>query len=200
MDSYINQDDKLRDFLAENGKAIALGLVIGLAAVVAWHFWQKHQTGQAQTVSAQYQRLSEAATDKNSSELADFAKQNVNSYGAFAAMSLAKQAVDKKQYSQAIQWLTTATEQTKDENLLSLIRLRLARVQLQAKQADAALATLALVKAPSWQAMVSNLRGDAWLAKGDNQQARTAYQAGLTTDASPALFNLMKMKLNDLAG
>lgn len=61
---------------------------------------------------------------------------------------------------------------TSDENLKAVINLRLARVQLQLKQADAALKTLDAVKGEGWTAIVADLRGEALLSKGDKRRAQ----------------------------
>jgi predicted negative regulator of RcsB-dependent stress response len=52
--------------------------------------------------------------------------------------------------------------------------MRLARVQLQMKQADAALKTLDSIKGEGWTAIVADLRGEILLSKGDKQGARAA--------------------------
>ena len=64
--------------------------------------------------------------------------------------------------------------------------MRLARVQLQMKQADAALKTLDSIKGEGWTAIVADLRGEILLSKGDKQGARAAWEAGVKSDASPA--------------
>ena len=55
--------------------------------------------------------------------------------------------------------------------------MRLARVQLQMKQADAALKTLDSIKGEGWTAIVADLRGEILLSKGDKQGARAAWEA-----------------------
>ncbi len=80
-----------------------------------------------------------------------------------------------------------------------MINLRLARVQLQLKQADAALKTLDAVKGEGWTAIVADLRGEALLSKGDKRRARSAWEAGVNSDASPALSEMMQMKINNLS-
>ncbi len=57
--------------------------------------------------------------------------------------------------------------------------MRLARVQLQMKQADAALKTLDSIKGEGWTAIVADLRGEILLSKGDKQGARAAWEAGV---------------------
>lgn len=76
-----------------------------------------------------------------------------------------------------------------------MINLRLARVQVQLKQADAALKTLDTIKGEGWAAIVADLRGEALLSKGDKQGARSAWEAGVKSDVTPALSEMMQMKL-----
>ncbi len=77
--------------------------------------------------------------------------------------------------------------------------MRLARVQLQLKQPDAALKTLDAVKGEGWTAIVADLRGEILLSKGDKQGAKAAWKAGAKSDASPALSEMMRMKINNLS-
>ena len=37
------QVDALRRFFAENGKALAVGVVLGIGALVGWRYWQSHE-------------------------------------------------------------------------------------------------------------------------------------------------------------
>ncbi len=79
-----------------------------------------------------------------------------------------------------------------------MLNLRLARVQLQQKQAEAALKTLDAVKGEGWSAIIADIRGEALLSKGDKQGARDAWSKGIASDASPALKQMMQMKMNNL--
>jgi predicted negative regulator of RcsB-dependent stress response len=80
-----------------------------------------------------------------------------------------------------------------------MINMRLARIQVQLKQQDAALKTLDSVKGDGWAAIVADLRGEALLSKGDKQGARTAWENGVKNNASPALSEMMQMKINNLS-
>ena len=77
--------------------------------------------------------------------------------------------------------------------------MRLARVQLQLKKPDEALKTLDGIKGEGWVAIVADLRGEILLNKGDKQGARAAWEAGVKSDASPALSEMMRMKINNLS-
>lgn len=205
MEVYSNeneQTDALRNFFANNGKALAIGVVIGIAALGGWRYWSSHQDDTAKTVSAQYQQLTSAmqAGKPETLEAVDrFASENSNTYGALAAMDLAKQYVDAGQLDKAATLLQNGLKDTKDANLQAVINLRLARIQLQQNQADASLKTLDGVKGDGWTAIVADIRGEALLTKGDKQGARDAWSKGVESDASPALKQMMQMKMNNLS-
>ncbi|MEN4657229.1 YfgM family protein [Pantoea agglomerans] len=205
MEVYSNeneQTDALRNFFANNGKALAIGVVIGIAALGGWRYWSSHQDDTAKTVSAQYQQLTSAMQTGKPETLEAvnrFASENSNTYGALAAMDLAKQYVDAGQLDKAATLLQNGLKDTKDANLQAVINLRLARIQLQQNQADAALKTLDGVKGDGWTAIVADIRGEALLTKGDKQGARDAWSKGVESDASPALKQMMQMKMNNLS-
>ena len=205
MEVYSNENEQteaLRNFFTSNGKALAIGVVIGIAALGGWRYWSTEQDDSAKTVSAQYQQLTtamQAGKPETLEAVNRFASENSNTYGALAAMDLAKQYVDAGQLDKAAALLQNGLKDTKDANLQAVINLRLARIQLQQNQADAALKTLDGVKGDGWTAIVADIRGEALLAKGDKQGARDAWSKGVESDASPALKQMMQMKMNNLS-
>ncbi|KAA8671258.1 YfgM family protein [Pantoea dispersa] len=205
MEVYSNENeqvDALRRFFANNGKALAVGVIVGIAALGGWRFWSSHQEGTDKAASAQYQQLTSAMqADKPQTleAVASFASENNNTYGALAALDLAKQYVAANQLDKAITLLQSGLKDTKDANLQAVINLRLARIQLQQNQADAALTTLNNVKGDGWTAIVADIRGEALLSKGDKQGARDAWSKGAESQASPALKQMLQMKMNNLS-
>jgi predicted negative regulator of RcsB-dependent stress response len=205
VEVYSNENeqvDALRRFFANNGKALAVGVVIGIAALGGWRYWSSHQQDSAKTVSAEYQKVTramQAGKPETLEAVNTFASENSNTYGALAALDLAKQYVDSNQLDKAATLLQNGLKDTKDANLQAVINLRLARIQLQQNQADAALKTLDSVKGDGWTAIVADIRGEALLSKGDKQGARDAWSKGVESDASPALKQMMQMKMNNLS-
>ncbi|QFS59653.1 tetratricopeptide repeat protein [Pantoea dispersa] len=205
MEVYSNENeqvDALRRFFANNGKALAVGVIVGIAALGGWRFWSSHQEGADKAASAQYQQLTSAMQADKPQTLeaaASFASENNNTYGALAALDLAKQYVAANQLDKAITLLQSGLKDTKDANLQAVINLRLARIQLQQNQADAALTTLNNVKGDGWTAIVADIRGEALLSKGDKQGARDAWSKGAESQASPALKQMLQMKMNNLS-
>jgi predicted negative regulator of RcsB-dependent stress response len=196
------QVDALRRLFAENGKALAVGVVLGIAAWVSWRYWQNYQSVDLMTASQSYQEANDRLASGNPDDVAaaeKFIQANSNSYGVLTALQLAKHFVEQNNFAKAEQKLVQAQSQTKDDNLLSQINLSLARVQLQKKKWDHALKTLDEVKDTGWAALAQDMRGNVLLAKGDTQGAREAYRKGLESNASQALEMLLRIKLNNLS-
>ncbi|HDZ8009975.1 TPA: YfgM family protein [Citrobacter amalonaticus] len=205
MEIYENENDQvdaIKRFFAENGKALAVGVILGVGALVGWRYWNSHQTESARSASLSYQTVVSSLSAGKAEDLSaaeKFAADNKNTYGALASMELAQQFVDQNQLEKAAVQLQQGLAATSDENLNAVITLRLARVQVQLKQADTALKTLESVKGEGWAAIVADLRGEALLSKGDKQGARSAWEAGVKSNASPALSEMMQMKINNLS-
>ena len=205
MEIYENENeqvDALKRFFAENGKALAVGVILGIGALVGWRYWTGHQDESVRAVSLDYENAGSALRADKPETLSaaeKFAADNKNTYGAFASLELAQQYVDKNDLNKAVALLQQGLAAASDENLKAVINVRLARVQVQLKQPDAALKTLESIKGEGWTAIVADLRGEALLSKGDKQGARTAWESGAKSNASPALSEMMQMKINNLS-
>ncbi|TCV92237.1 YfgM family protein [Biostraticola tofi] len=206
MEIYSSENEQrevLRRFFADNGKALVIGVVIGIGALVGWRVWHSHQNDVMMNASASWQQVNAGLAQDGSQKSVDaaeaFAREHDNNYGALTSMSLARHFVDKGDFKAAEQQLQKALTQTKEDNLQTLINLRLARVQLQTKNTDAALKTLDSVKHEGWLALAEDIRGDAEALKGNNQAARAAYEKALKANPPQALVALLRMKLNNLS-
>ncbi|MFT2796396.1 MULTISPECIES: YfgM family protein [Serratia] len=205
MEVYTTENEQLdavRNFFAENGKALVVGVVLGIGALVGWRYWQSNQISSMMAASQSYQQVDVALASGKAEDVAaaeKFIQANDNSYGVFAALDLAKHFAQQGDFAKAEQQLVVAQSHAKDENLLALVNLRLARVQMQEKKLDEALKTLDGVKGEGWMAMMQDVRGDVLLAKGDSKGAREAYSKGIESNASQALAAVMRMKLNNLS-
>ena len=114
-----------------------------------------------------------------------------------ALFEKAKIAAENQDFVQAESVLKEALAQANDEVLSAVSALRLAAVQLQQKQFDAALQTLGGVKGEAWNSRKSLLVGDIQLAKGDKAAAQQAYQQA-KQGASQTEQQLIQVRLNNL--
>jgi len=206
VEVYSNENeqvDALKGFFAQNGKALAIGVIIGIGALAGWRYWSSQQDNGSRETSAAYQQVSTALDGSKPATLdaaAKFVSSNSNTYGALASLDLAKRYVDNNQLDKAALQLETGLKATKDADLQAVLNLRLARIQLQQKQADAALKTLDAIKGDGWTAIIADVRGEALLSKGDSKGAREAWSKGIGSNASSALKEMLQMKMNNLPG
>ncbi|NDL65746.1 YfgM family protein [Acerihabitans arboris] len=206
MEVYSSENEQreaLGRFFADNGKALIIGVVIGIAALVGWRYWHNHQNDAMMASSASWQQVNTALTRDAPQPAVDaaqkFADVNDNNYGALTSMDLARFYVDNGNFAAAQKQLEKALTQTREENLQALINIRLARVQIEAKNVDGALKTLEKDTHAGWSALVEDARGDAQVIKGNNQAAREAYDKALKANPPQALQALLRMKLNNLS-
>ena len=58
MEIYENEHDRVdavKRFFAENGKALVVGVILGVGALVGWRYWNNHQADSARGSSLNYE-------------------------------------------------------------------------------------------------------------------------------------------------
>ena len=101
---------------------------------------------------------------------------------------------------QAIESLESTIENTNDDYLAMVARVRIARLLVSSGRNDEALAILDSVEPGNFSARFSEIRGDIYFAQGDAENARNAYLDALNSDQSEFVDRgLIQMKIDDLA-
>ncbi|WP_343291180.1 YfgM family protein [Vibrio harveyi] len=199
-DTEEQQVEAIKDWWKENGKAVIIGAVVGLGGLFGWRYYQDSVIQASEAASQSYTTVMNSLQTKGADAQADiqaFIDSNkVKEYSVLAALQLAKVQVDAKDLSAALEQLKWAQSNTKDAALTPLISYRIARIEAEMGNFDAANAELGKVTDAAWTGRIAELRGDIALRQGDKEAAYTAYtEAQQAADASPAL----QMKLDDLA-
>lgn len=196
------QVEAIKNWWKENGTAVIFGAVVGLGGLWGWRYYNDAKIEAQEVASAAYTKamdeLAAKGLDAASDTQAFIDANKDNNYAALAAMMLAKSAVEAGEFKQAEQQLKWIKQNKASDVLLATVNLRLARVQSQLTEYDAAIATLAEIKAEAFQAKASEVKGDIYMLQGNAEQARTAYQAAVAAGGAvnnPAL----QIKLDDLA-
>jgi len=96
-----------------------------------------------------------------------------------AELALARVNVEAAELDEAIKRLRQVMNDSKDDELKHIARVRLARVQLAQGKPDDALATLNGDKAGAFEPKYTEVRGDILLAKGDKAGALAEYKKAL---------------------
>ncbi|ENM4035592.1 TPA: tetratricopeptide repeat protein [Vibrio parahaemolyticus] len=199
-DTEEQQVEAIKDWWKENGKAVIIGAVVGLGGLFGWRYYQDTVIQASETASQSYttamNTLQEKGVDAQSDVQAFIESNEVKEYSVLAALQLAKAQVEAKDFAAALEQLKWAQSNTKDAALSPLISYRIARIETEMGNFDAANTELGKVTDTAWAGRIAELRGDIALRQGDKDAAYAAYtEAQQAADASPTL----RMKLDDLA-
>jgi predicted negative regulator of RcsB-dependent stress response len=100
-------------------------------------------------------------------------------YADQSDLVLARAAVELRKLDEAAQHLRLVMDGSKDAELRSVARARLARVLIEQAKYDDAVALLGIADAGPYAALYHELRGDAYAGKGDAGSARREYDEAL---------------------
>ena len=202
MEHEDQQVEQIKQFLREYGIWIGAGVVIGLGSLFGWRAYQSAQLETQQTRTAAYQQISEQLQDGDAESL-QAAQTQISELGGshalVARLQLAQQLVQNGDLEQAASVLADAQEDAGDATLRAIVTTRLARVYLALGQYEQGLQALNQSLPASFNAQVSEVRGDIYYAQGNTEQARQAYQTAVDLgggQSSPTL----QMKFENLAG
>jgi predicted negative regulator of RcsB-dependent stress response len=176
------QLDALKAFWKQYGNAITWLLIAVLGAYAAWNGWQYWQRDQGVKAGAMFEELERAAiageVDKAGRIFGDLKERFPRTaYAQQGGLIAARVQFDKGQADAARASLAWVAETGVEEEMRSVARLRLAALQAEAKQFDEALKTLDAAKAPAFEGLVADRRGDVLMLQGKKDEARAAYQA-----------------------
>lgn len=202
--------EELKSFWNSYGKPIFIGVLLAIAIVSVWKFWENHQITNKVKEAQNYQLLifamSQPLDKVNEADVISIADQlqkaNPDSYYAqYAKFYLAKLAVSQNKLDDAAKALKAILDKPADAALAELSRERLVRVLLAQNKPDEA---FALLQAPVEKEFVTTreeLKGDVLLKQSKIDQAREAYKAALAAAEADKLGNqlIIKLKLNNLA-
>ena len=175
------QLDQLKAFWKQYGNLITWVITLVLAGFAAWNGWTWWQRDQAVKASAMYEELDRAVqaadADKAGRVFTDLKdRYPKTTYTAQAAMQAAKLQYDKGQAEAARASLAWAADNAADDEYRDLARLRLAGLQMEAKQFAEAAKTLDAVKLPDFAALQADRRGDLFVLQAKPDLARAEYQ------------------------
>ena len=174
------QVDALKAFWAQYGNLIMWTVTLLLAAFAGYNYWMKLERDKAATAGTMYGQVQAAAAAGDAKRAAQVfgdmkAKAPKTTYAQLGALLTAKVQADKGDVANATANLQWVADNGNDENA-AVAHLRLAGLLADAKKYDDALKQLALVKPASFEALVSDRRGDIELAQGQKDAATKAYK------------------------
>ena len=205
MEIYETEEERLdaaKRWWKENGQSTIIGLVVGIAIVLGWNFWQDHKKEQAGQASALYGQLIQAvAADKKDSaeKLAERIQQQYpkTEYAAYSGLLLAKIKVQQGDPAKAKAILKGIAAGSNKE-LSNIAKIRQVRLMLASGEYEQGLQLINDVDpatSSSFSGNYDELVGDLYVALDRLDQARTSYQKALENGyRSP----LLQLKIDDL--
>lgn len=181
------REEQLRRWWSENWLWILGGIALGLAVLAGWQYWQKQRYAAAEAAAAGYSTVIESLGRDDRAAAEEQAKalrggHPESPYSDQADLALARTAVDRKEFDEAIRLLEGVADGSPDAELRQVARTRMARVMIEQGKYDEALGLLDTGAAGSFAALYREIRGDALLGKGDQAAARAEYEAALAAD------------------
>lgn len=208
MDDYLTEQeqwDSVRNWLRQNGVWLVAGVALAAIGIWGWRSWQAHQETLLLQASGQYEKLVGAFSKNDLSTVTTVADQLAadhpgTGYAEQGQLAAARLQVENKQIPAAIDRMQKVLAATSDAELALVVRLRIARLQIELNKADDALATLAAAQPGAFAGRFAEVRGDALLAKGDRDGALKAYnEAQAAATGGSVGGDLLALKINSLA-
>ena len=197
------QVEAIKGWWKANGNALIIFAVVGLASLWGWRYYNESVVSSQEATSQAYAQMQLAFEAQQGEQklqtVSKFANDNAdNNYGVLASLLLAKEAVDQKDYALAKTQLTQLQSQNSYKPLNAIINIRLARVQSELNEYDAALATLALVTEKSFLAKAHQIKGTIFLKQGSLDKARSAFKDAINA-SNERVDPVLQLQFDDLA-
>ncbi len=209
MTSYISDKEEIemiRNWWRENGKFTLFCIIAVLMISAGWRYWQNHVEQDRAAASMLYeQMLSHQANNDLSSvefEVTDLLTNHPKTpYASLAAFMSAQNAINGDNLASAIEKFDWVIGNAKNKDFKETAKIRKARVLLTMKKYDDALAVLAKSEVTAYAPLVSEVKGDILVAKGDKKSALLAYAAALQTlKKDEPNRSFLQMKFDQLSG
>ena len=210
MDEYMNEQEQwefVRTWVRQNVLWVVAGVALAAGGLWGWQDFQAHKEAELVAAGDQYQKLVDAFGKNDRATvitLADklAAEHPHTGYAAQGQLAAARMQVENNELAAAEARLIQVRDSTADPELALIVRMRIARLQIEQHQADAALATLAAAEPGAFAARFAEVRGDALLAKGDRDGALKAYREAQgnapAAPNGPSGDDLLALKINEL--
>ena len=207
MNVYATDEEKveaLKAWWKQNGKSVIGGILIGVAVLYGGKTWLDQRHSHVETASMEYEAMmqdlkqdkKDQAAERGASILGQYSD---TPYAELASLTLAKIKVDENDLVAAKANLRWAMDNAKQDEIKLIARLRLARVLNAEGNHDEAMKLIDIPNTGKFAASYAELKGDIYVAKGNNSEARTAYNLALQSlDPGSRDRHYLEMKLDDL--
>lgn len=209
MDEYLSEKEQIalfREWWRDNGTYVMAGLILGVGLLAGFKYWQAYREARAEAASSQYAALLEAVENQRRDkafELSDLltVEYDDTPYAAQAALAMARLHMESQESTDAADQLRWAMDNTKDDEISHIARLRLARVLLDLGSTGDARQLVEGIDGGEFASRYHETLGDIHAASGDDAAARNEYGLALANAAAGTGVidrNFVQMKLDSI--
>lgn len=185
MSDYLTdeeQAERLKRWWEQNGTSLIIGVVLAVAAVLGWRWYQGYAQDQADAASDVFGSYvaGRNGAESTSDQLAMIDTEFEGSgYHVFTLLYRADDEIEVEDWEEALALLERAAQLADNDNLKDIARYRIAKVLYQLDRLDECETELAAIRSAGLEAHVAALSGDVFVARGDLERARIAYRSGI---------------------
>lgn len=203
LQSEKEQIEEMKAWWVEYRLYIISGVVIAVAGLVGFNHLQSTKLAAQIEASVLFEELAEHvfAGDLEDAEAVadDLASSYANTpYAAQSRLAMSRLYMDKNRDQDAADALNELLAMRGNRVLKHVARTRLARVYLYQDKAQEVIDLLADRDDESFAGLYAELRGDAYAALGQIEQAGEAYRSALADQSQTVNRGIVQMKLVDL--
>jgi predicted negative regulator of RcsB-dependent stress response len=206
-EDYLTDDEQLehvKRLIAENWAWVVGGIVLGAALIFGYRYYDDNRNQRALRAAARFDDMTSALEHNDQAKSRQIADALIKDFPASpyadqAQLVLARLSVDEGKLADAAGPLSLVMNNSKDNELRHIARLRLARILIDQGKPDEALTTLAEDAPGAFAARAHEIRGDAFYAKKDFKSAIAEYNAALLGGEPGGIdAALLQLKIADL--
>ena len=196
------QEKLVKDWIKSNWLTIVTGIVLGLGGVFGINFWKMQQQEHRYKLAENYKSFTEVMElsefDEAKSVLTTMEKDTGSSFYTIEAhLLLAKEFVAKNELEKAATELKSIIDSKPDQLMTEFVKLRLARVYNGMQKHDDAITQAQAVVIESFQSISKEIQGDAYLAKGESEKAKSAFEEAVEKGEGYSGKKNIEMKLEN---
>ncbi len=208
MTDYLTEQEQieiLKSWIKQYSLVILAGVLIAIVTISGWRYWQQRQYKILSHASSVYdEMLSLRAQNDSSAALVQanklFDHYTQTTYAQMAAFMLARTALINKNFTEAEKQLRWVLQTSSVASFRQIARIRLARLQIALQKPEAALQELNKVEDENFAGMIDEVRGDAYLAMKNTNNARESYKKALDELPNAEVIRpVLRMKYDNLA-
>jgi len=203
MSDYMSDEEqleKLKNWWDANGTSLIVGLVLAVAGIVGWRWYDGARNSEAQAASDLYASFVATEGEAQAAMAVKIdAEIDGTSYQIFSLFHRAQSAVDEGDVAAGEAYLSQVIAIDASDLLSDVARVRLARLLQQQDKSEAALTALSGVKGGGFRAQVLELKGDIHLVRDERELAHEAYVAAAAELNEGEQMPLLEMKVADTA-